>query len=193
GNCIAEFNKNGLHVGTEYGLDFVAQNTIENQCIRDVVEAIIDRPRWGLYKVYSDKLPSDQVWFLHNRIQPQTPTLLVLLLSPGSSTIFWEGSHLKSLYAKEEKEWGLLALPREWLAQKGIKPTEVSTCEGGLAIIDSRTGFTPVRGYAIHIGFATEAELEHWAKMPLPDSETLRAKVADLESKGFRSNITFVK
>lgn len=45
----------------------------------------------------------------------------------------------------------------------------------------------------MNIGFGSDEEVAKWGQMELPDSGAIRAKVAELESKGFRTNFTYVK
>ncbi|KAH7108716.1 hypothetical protein B0J13DRAFT_517182 [Dactylonectria estremocensis] len=199
GRRVAEFSERGLPTRTEFGLEFCAENTLDNRDIRTVIESILDRPRWGLLKIYSDKLPSDSAFFFHNpsfyynQPTPQIPTLLVQLWSPGSQMVFYEGSHLQNINPMESKKWGLLTLPCVQMRRDGITETPVGMAEGGLAIMDSRLGFTIPQGYVVNIGFATESEIQFWAKMELPDSEALRAKVDELRRRRFETNFTFVK
>lgn len=42
------------------------------------------------------------------------------------------------------------------------------------------------------IGFTTQAELEFWAPMELPYYDTLKAKIEELEAKGFDINYTWI-
>ncbi|KAH8755986.1 hypothetical protein F5883DRAFT_649565 [Diaporthe sp. PMI_573] len=165
--------------------------------IRDVVQSILERPHWGLIKVYSDRLPSDQAFFFHNPSvylgESQIPTLLVQLWSPESQVVFYEGAHLQNINPKELEEWGLLALPRVQMKRGGITESEVWMAKGGLAVMDSRLGFTVLKGYFTNIGFATDSEIRFWAKMELPDSKVLRAKVEELKRRGFETNFTFVE
>jgi hypothetical protein len=58
--------------------------------------------------------------------------------------------------------------------------------------MDSRLGFTPLQGYVINIGYVTEAEVQIWGKMELPDSDVLRTKVFEMEGKGIRTNFKFM-
>ncbi|KAK3336987.1 hypothetical protein B0T19DRAFT_351513 [Cercophora scortea] len=199
GSRVAEFNDRGLPTKTEYGLDFCAQNSLDNPDIRAVVESILGRPHWGFLKIYSDRLPLDLAFFFHNprfyldEPTPQIPTLIVQLWSPGSQVIYYEGSHLQNIDPKESTEWGLLALPRVQMRRDGVTETEVGLAEGGFAIMDSRLGWTVRKGYFVNIGFATEYEICYWAKMDLPDSEVLRAKVDELKRRRFETNFRFVK
>lgn len=57
----------------------------------------------------------------------------------------------------------------------------------GRAITDGRLGFTILNGWTLCLGFATDTP---W-KMKVEASEEMRAKVADLEARGFAMNITF--
>jgi hypothetical protein len=199
GTRVAEFNERGLPTKTPYGLEFCAQNSLGNQNIRTIVESILDQPHWGCIKIYSDKLPSDHALFFHNPSSyleepaAQVPALLVQLCSPGSRIVFYEGSHGQNISPKELKGWGLLALPRLEMRREGITEVEVPMTEGGLAIMDSRLGFTVLRGYCVNVGFASESEICFWAKMELPDSEVLREKVEELNCRSFITNFTFVK
>lgn len=45
----------------------------------------------------------------------------------------------------------------------------------------------------MNIGLGEDDEVAEWGEMPLPDLESLRSKVAELESRGLRTNFTYVK
>ncbi|KAI3331230.1 hypothetical protein F4824DRAFT_476004 [Ustulina deusta] len=199
GKRVSDFDQRGLPFKTPYGLDFCAQNTLDNKDIRSVVESTIDRPRWGLIKVYSDKLPPNLAFFFHNRLGQQMPTILIQLWGPDSSVVFYEGTHLQNVDAKESKsleesegkDWGLLALPRTQMRRHGIVEKTVEMKQGGLVLLDGRLGFTILNGYVFNIGFAAEAEIQFWAKMDLPASDEIKAKVDELQQR-LNTNFTFV-
>jgi hypothetical protein len=59
-------------------------------------------------------------------------------------------------------------------------------------IIDSRIGWTYEAGEGfMNIALGVEEEVNEWGAMKLPDTQALRAKVADLESRGFRTRFAF--
>lgn len=193
GNQVRQFNEQGLPIKTPDGLDFCARNTMNNESIRKVIETAISRPTWGLVKVYGDRLPPNFAFLFHNRQSSHMPAILVQLWSPGSLVVFYEGSHLHNVDAKELKDWGLLALPGEEMIRDGITRNQIEMAEGGLAMMDSRLGFTILKGYVINIGFATENEIQYWAKMEFPDSNEIRAKVEELQRNRVEMNIKFVR
>lgn len=60
-------------------------------------------------------------------------------------------------------------------------------------IIDSRIGWTYESGEGfMNIGLGVEEEVQEWGPMELPDTQVLRAKVAELENSGFRTKFAFV-
>lgn len=65
------------------------------------------------------------------------------------------------------------------------------TCHS--ALIDGRVGWTILKGQQIAIGYASEAEICHWGKMKLGESEILKQKVDELNSRGIKTNFIFVK
>ncbi|KAK3312491.1 hypothetical protein B0H66DRAFT_570731 [Apodospora peruviana] len=198
GDRVAEFNGKGLPTKTAYGLEFCAHNSLDNQNIRTIVESILDRPCWGCIKIYSDALPDDFAVFFNNpsfyqKSATKAPALLIQLWAPGSRIVFYEGAHIQNIDPRELEEWGLLSLPRLQMNRGDIREVEVVMKKGGLAIIDSRLGFTPLSGYCVNIGFVSEFEISFWAKMELPDEQVLRAKVEDLKHRNFRTNFSFVR
>lgn len=60
------------------------------------------------------------------------------------------------------------------------------------AILDGRLGFKIVQGFAITFGFAAREELREWAKMKLPNAQSLKRKVAKMEGTTIRVNFEFV-
>ncbi|KAK0702708.1 hypothetical protein B0H67DRAFT_500093 [Lasiosphaeris hirsuta] len=188
---IAKFSEMGLPTKTPYGLEFCAKNSLDNQDIRKIIESILDRPRWGCIKIYSDKLPSDQALFFHNPSsyleEPAAPALLVRLCSPGSRIVYYKGSHIQNISPIELEGWGLLALPRVEMKKEGIIEKEVPMKNGGF-----RLGFTVLEGFCVNVGFASESEVRFWAKMELPDTEAVKAKADELKLRGFNINISFV-
>lgn len=60
------------------------------------------------------------------------------------------------------------------------------------AILDGRLGFKIVQGFAITFGFAAREELKEWAQMKLPNAQSLKRKVAEMESTTIGMNFEFV-
>ena len=58
-------------------------------------------------------------------------------------------------------------------------------------IIDSRLGWTCEAGGFMNVGLGNDEEVAEWDKMQLPDTDTLRAKVAELESRGLKTNFDY--
>jgi hypothetical protein len=59
------------------------------------------------------------------------------------------------------------------------------------AILDARLAFEIKDGFAITFAFTTEDELKTWAKMFLPRSPELAAKVAEMESTNTKIGVNF--
>ncbi len=83
-------------------------------------------------------------------------------------------------YAK----WRIVGLPAT---------NEVLLTNHRSAIIDSRLGWTCEDGGFMNIGLGKEDEVAKWGEMELPDTEANRVKVAELESRGFRTNFIYIK
>jgi hypothetical protein len=59
-------------------------------------------------------------------------------------------------------------------------------------IIDSRIGWTYECGEGfMNIGLGVEEEVQEWGPMRLPDTQALRVKIAELESRGFRTKFAY--
>ncbi|KFA81188.1 hypothetical protein S40288_11709 [Stachybotrys chartarum IBT 40288] len=191
GNSVMAFRRR-LPFRTPEGLDFCSQNSLLNMSIRNVIESSIDHPRWGLAKIYSgDVLSSEHAYFFFDG--PDMQVILVLLWSPKSRFLIFEGSHTQKIDGKEMSEFGILTLPRAEMRKKGITEAPVEMAHGGFALIDGRVGWTILEGYQIAIGYASEAEISHWGKIELVESEALRAKVAELNARGIRTNFVFIE
>lgn len=58
--------------------------------------------------------------------------VLILLWSPGSRFLLFEGSHNLKLCDKEESDFGILTLPHDQMRKAGVTETEVVMSHGGL-------------------------------------------------------------
>jgi hypothetical protein len=112
---------------------------------------------------------------------------------PGSRVVFYEGSQLQFFDAEEDQEnYGVLNTPRSNMKREGIVWVAEDMPNGGYTIIDSRIGWTYEAGEGfMNIALGVEEEVNEWGAMKLPDTQALRAKVADLESRGFRTRFAF--
>lgn len=100
------------------------------QDVRSVIESSIVRPHWGLAKIYNgDVLPSDQAYFFLDG--PDMQVVLVLLWSPGSRFLLFEGSHNQKIH-KKMSEFGILVAPRGQMRREGITEVPVEMTQGGL-------------------------------------------------------------
>ncbi|KAF2175647.1 hypothetical protein K469DRAFT_55505 [Zopfia rhizophila CBS 207.26] len=126
-----------------------------------------------------------------NKGKDKVKVLVVQLLSSDFRMVFYKRSHLHPLRAKLVRI-GLLDVPQESLERDEIKPFEVKTKEGGLAIIDGRLGFRMLEGVTIMAGFAVEEELKYWSKMRLPKTMGLQRKIKDMESERIGINVEFI-
>lgn len=89
------------------------------QGVRDVIESSIDRPHWGLAKVYNSKiLPSDNAYFFVEG--PEMRAVYILLFTPDTKLLLFEGSHGSKIRGKAMSEFGILTLPRNELEREGI-------------------------------------------------------------------------
>ncbi|KAI0404023.1 hypothetical protein F4802DRAFT_569439 [Xylaria palmicola] len=196
GRRFAEFYDAGYRTKTPAGLNFVIQNSIGDLEIGNIIRSIIQQPRWGYLRYYSDRLPANYAWFFHVRDPKKDHeaihTLLVQFWMPGSRVTYYEGSQLQLFNAGDPENWGIFRIPISDIERKGIVTTTQDMPNGGYTIIDSRLGWTCQQGKFMNIGFGTEDEVGKWGKMELPDTQALRAKVAELEADGFRTNFTFV-
>lgn len=96
-----------------------------------MIESSIDRPHWGFAKVYrGDVLPSDRAYFFFEG--PDMQVALILLWSPGTRLLLFEGSHNLKLDGKVESEFGILTLPHDQMDREGITKVEVEMARGGL-------------------------------------------------------------
>ncbi|KAK8092670.1 uncharacterized protein PG998_014775 [Apiospora kogelbergensis] len=190
GNSVVAFEKR-LPFKAPEGLDFCAQNSLLNKDVRTVIESSITRPSWGLAKIYrGDVLPSDQAYFFFDG--PDMQVVLVLLWAPGAQFLIFEGSHNKQLLGKSMSDFGIMSLPRDKLIREGITEVSREMDRGGFALIDGRVGWTIIKGYTIAIGYASEAEISHWGKIKLKESEPLRRKVKELNMSGIKTNFVFI-
>merc|ERR1712054_465810 len=92
GNRVQEFWQARFPTKSPLGLEFIAQNSFLREDVRQILFSILGRPILGLIKVYSDILPSDYVFRVHNGSEEPTFRLLVLLSCPDSVICFYEGS-----------------------------------------------------------------------------------------------------
>jgi hypothetical protein len=104
------------------------------QDIRQVLTSFIPQPHLGLIKIYSQELPRDYAFRLHNGSDEAMCCLLVQLWSPDSIVCFYEGSisETTQVDVRVSKEWGLLATPRTRARKEGITENTVSLKSGGL-------------------------------------------------------------
>lgn len=58
--------------------------------------------------------------------------VLILLWSPGSRFLFFEGSHSLKLPDKEESDFGILTLRHDQMRREGVTEVEVEMSQGGL-------------------------------------------------------------
>ncbi|KAK7404169.1 hypothetical protein QQX98_010043, partial [Neonectria punicea] len=106
--------------------------------------------------------------------------LMVHLWSSNSVVIFHLGSH-KHLLEADRAPNGLLKIPPEKLGLPGIIGKTVPMKKGGLSILDGRTGFRIVSGRAIFFAFVVPDELQHWARMELPQGRGLEGIVQQIQ------------
>merc|ERR1712193_265710 len=163
GNRVQEFWQARFPTKSPLGLEFIAQNSFLREDVRQILFSILGRPILGLIKVYSDILPSDYVFRVHNGSEEPTFCLLVLLSCPDSVICFYEGStsEYMGVDVAVSKKWGPLATPER----------------------DMRRA-----GFSILVGFGTESEVEQWGTMDIPYTDSLKAKVEELEREGIRIN-----
>ena len=190
GNRVQEFWQAGFPTKSPLGLEFIAQNSFLREDVRQILFSLLDRPMLGLIKVYSDILPSDYVFRVHNGSEEPTFCLLVLLSCPDFVICSYKGSTSKDMGVDVEvsKKWGPLATPKRDMSRPGISKETIELQNGGLVIQDSRLQFSIIKGYAIMVGFGTESEVEEWGTMGIPYTDSLKAKVEELERGGIRIN-----
>ncbi|KAI1357215.1 hypothetical protein F5Y08DRAFT_324789 [Xylaria arbuscula] len=190
---VDEFiNRENLPLRKPNGLEFCARNSLYNKDVRDVIESTIDRPYWGLAKTYnSDVLPSDQAYFFLQG--PEIRAVYILLFTPRTRFLLFEGSHKEKIRGKVMSRFGLLTLPHDTLRTEGIAAVLHEMAEGGFALIDGRTGWTLLEGQEMVIGYASEAEIRSWGEYELGDTAPLREKVAELYRNGIKAKFKFVK
>lgn len=102
------------------------------QGVRDVVESSIDRPHWGLAKLYnSEILPSDKAYsFVEG---PEMRAVYILLFTPNTRFLLFEGSHDKRIPGRVMSEFGLLTLPHsELVVIEGVTCVPHDLRQGGL-------------------------------------------------------------
>lgn len=101
-----------------------------SQDIRQIIGSGIKEPHWGFAKIYSSEvLPSDFAYCFFNG--PDMQVILVVLWSPGSRFIIYEGSQNLPLEDKEQR-FGILTTPKEKMKTAGIAPVTIEMAEGGL-------------------------------------------------------------
>lgn len=161
---------------------------------------MLGRPQLGFFKVYGDALPSDYAFRVHGGSDRETICLLIFLWTPGSKVCLYEGSttQVTSNVSEVAKSWGLLATPKVELNTDDSEHT-VTLEDGGLydstliderrliihrTLQDSRLQFSVVAGIGFAVGFGTEEEVKTWGTIDLPDSDTVKAKVRELERQG---------
>jgi len=190
GNRVQEFWQARFPTKSPLGLEFIAQNSFLREDVRQILFSILGRPILGLIKVYSDILPSDYVFRVHNGSEEPTFCLLVLLSCPDSVICFYEGStsEYMGVDVAVSKKWGPLATPERDMSRAGFSKETIKLQNGGLVIQDSRLQFSIIKGYAILVGFGTESEVEQWGTMDIPYTDSLKAKVEELEREGIRIN-----
>ncbi|ATY65412.1 hypothetical protein A9K55_002149 [Cordyceps militaris] len=193
GRRFARFFNEGYYTRTPQGLDFVFRNTMNDIEIRGIVLSIIPDYRWGYSRYFSARLSSEYAWFFHNRDERDhreaIHTLLVQFWMPGSRVIYYEGSQLQFVSAKDDSDnWGLLNTPLSNMKRDGIITRIEDMPNGGY-----RVGWTCERGGFMNIALGTDEQVAEWGWMELPDTQALRSKVAELESQGFRGHFTFRK
>lgn len=99
--------------------------------MRDVIESSINRPYWGLAKIYNSAvLPSNTANFFMTG--PTMRAVCIVLFTPNTQLILFEGSHNKRVPGKVMSKFGLLTLPHDMLEIEGIKRAEYHLKQGGL-------------------------------------------------------------
>jgi hypothetical protein len=63
---------------------------------------------------------------------PEIQTVFVLLFSPDTRFLIFEGSHEKGIDGKVNSDFGLLTLPHDKLAIEGITRVTHNMAQGGL-------------------------------------------------------------
>ncbi|CAI6043491.1 unnamed protein product [Clonostachys chloroleuca] len=193
GNRFAQFYNNGYPIRTPEGLEFVYKNTMGDEQIGSVIISIIEKPRWGYSRFFSTRLSADYAWFFAIRDKKKKHeaihTLIVQFWMPGSRVTFYEGSHLQYFDAEQDKDnFGVLNTPRAEMNRKGIVSNYVDMPNGGY-----RLGWTYEGGEGfMNLGIAEDEEVRIWRPMEVPDTQAIRAKVAELEGLGFRTKISYV-
>jgi hypothetical protein len=99
------------------------------------VRSIIPLPRWGYLRLFSDRLSSDYAWFFHihdsNKEEEPIHTLQVQFWMPGSSVVYYEGTHLLSFQADDPENWGVLRTPVSNMERQDIRKRAVDMPDGG--------------------------------------------------------------
>ncbi|KAJ6782353.1 hypothetical protein PWT90_03428 [Aphanocladium album] len=107
---------------------------------------------------------------------------------PGSRVVYYEGSHLRPFAAQNDPgNWGVLKTPLSNMTRPDIKIRAVDMPNGGY-----RLGWTCESGGFMNIGYGIDEEVLEWYPMELPDTEPLRAKVAELERQGLKTHFKFI-
>lgn len=99
--------------------------------MRDVIESSINRPHWGLAKLYNGAvLPSNTAYFF--MVGPTIRAVYILLFTPNTQLILFESSHIEKIPGKVMSKFGLLTLPHDMLRVEHIKRVEYDMKQGGL-------------------------------------------------------------
>lgn len=110
-----------------------ASSPISNllQNVRDVIESTIIQPYWGLAKLYkSEVLSPDTAYFFIDG--PEIRAIYILLFTPKTRFLIFEGSHNIKIPGKVMSEFGILTLPHEKLEVEGVKVVSHDMTKGGL-------------------------------------------------------------
>ncbi|PMB65150.1 hypothetical protein BM221_008506 [Beauveria bassiana] len=177
GMKVDEFQNDKFPTHTPDGFEFLVQNTLESRGIRDVCEQFLVRPYWGFIKIFGSKLPSDYVYrFLPGSLEPIN-AITILLCSPDSEFVFWNGSAVIGIKKKykdmsleddedtciEEDEedkavsklWGLLANKEHRFRELGACGNPAALKSEYLRIADS------VSKFAKATLFLSDSQLNH--------------------------------
>jgi hypothetical protein len=105
------------------------------QVVGSIIRSLIPSPRWGYLRLFSDILSSEHAWFFHLRDakieREEIHTLLVQFWIPGSSVVYYEGSHLQSFHTQDPENWGLLQTSVSNMEKEGIRRNEIDMPNGG--------------------------------------------------------------
>lgn len=96
-----------------------------------MIESSINRPHWGSAKIYnSEVIPSDTAYFFTEG--PEIQAVFILLFTPDTRLVIFEGSHKEIIHGKVDSDFGLFTLPHDKLKIKGINRAEHNMAQGGL-------------------------------------------------------------